>query len=755
MSLDFVQSYAPTPSRSTWRVAPEAYVPRRATYFTPRNSVLAAGPTVSRLPANADRKIESSMALHSNAAREAHRRPVANGQLPPGVNMVLDFPRMRGPGSRPVGIIDARALGTRQETDVMPFLSMSHPQRVPAGHSQPRGPSLDSRGVHMSERGASNSMNSVPSRHYGADRAPTESDRAVFDRDVAPVMLKPGSVRPLTATASARNMIHYTDHAHNDRDAQALITTGTKNKNVKLNSDPSTFQSLTGHVSSDRDAQGLFTAGSRNKNAKVSSDPSTFTTLTGHASSDRETQGLFVNGTKNKNVRFSSEPTTFISITDHASEPRDSMTSGPTAKRRRISFGGSADAAVANQQISDHRERHRDDHNMQPASTSRVSAGHAGSLMGKLKTGFQSLARPAVVSDHGDRGDQRAEVAFNSAPRSNARVGKAVSGRVDAGSISDHAFKERELLSSTVNNIGRSGRKENSSLRVEKAVSNHADRQRDHAATIVTSRVLASKMVKTSQGPVEQGTDRNKAPRESFREMPLQVTGALKAHSTGAAAAVPLSLTNKREENTRDSALVSTISSAGTARATARTSTPWNIRPQHESRDAKWVVPASAAASGRLQTRPAPPAKQSERVSSHVDAVVPLARSSGGVTRISRSTPGSVAAAADDTRTSRGSAFGGTTTALPQQNPVKTPLRLAPSGSQGNIDGSTRSVRTPVQHNDAPTAITNYGSLLRKPQIPGTVIFSEQRDNRSASVPGDVPRLAPLLKSNEFSVDGQ
>lgn len=706
MSLDFVQSYAPTPSRSAWRVSPNPYVPRRETFFTPRNEVLAAGPTMSRLPANADRKIASAEWLHDSATREAHRRPIANGQLPPGVDMILDFPRMRGPGSRPASIIDARALGTRQESDVMPSLAMTHHhQRVP--HAQPRGINVDSRGGHMSERGASDTMHpaSTPSRFYTGTAALTvESDRPADERDVAPAMTNTSASRPgkLLLKKTGANAYHQqTDHASRERQVHAALG---PNKGVK-------------------------------------------------------------------NVRFASEPTTFMTLTGHnESESRSeyALTSnGPVPKRRRIA--ANVTSIHSDQQKTDRVEKLRDDHSATGVVHSKV--------MGKLKTGAHSLARPDAVASSHKPNDEREKVHNVFTQKSNP-INRARNNFFVNNASSDHVTTDRDRLATiapaakTQTRLGHTG---SNTLRVEHVANNHAEKQREQAAPPATSRAV-SKLLRPQHGVIDQATDRKKPPRDSVHgEMPpVSSTLKLQGKASGAATIVP-SFSNKKTENLRDSLIyeMPTVSGAlklnnkpGSSAATVFPSmtnkspedtrdpvllglqggasmmkakaafnhaVPATVNAQHQARDVNWVPHSSSSAqSSRLQTRPTPPTQQTARVSSHVEAVVPLARASASTT--ARATPG--IALADDTRVSRGSVYGGTAIALPQQNPIKTPLRVEPA-----MVG--RTVRTAQQHDSASMASMIYGSLLRKPNVSGV---QEHRGNRASSLPGDVPRLAPLLK---------
>ena len=749
MSLDFVQSYAPTPSRSAWRVSPNAYVPRRETFFTPRNEVLSAGPTMSRLPGNADRKSMETAMLHENATREAHRRPVANGQLPPGVNLIMDFPRMRGPGSRPSSVIDARFLGTRQESDVLPTIGVAHHHHHRVPQTQPRGISLDSRGGQMAERGAFGTMHStVSSSHYStaasiAPASSTNSQREVDDRDFVPML-----TNARTGGLWQSTIDQQTDHASRDREIQyGLFGVNKGVKNVRFASDPSTFATLSDHNASEVREGTLTTSGPATKRRRIGASVTSMSAdqqKNDHVERHRDVHSVTAGANsgvfgKIKSGVHALARQLFVSSNHRPNDEREKMQNMFTQGRRHIKR--SASAHRVDVAASDHVSTDRD---------------HLATIQHSYKTntrfgntGKSSLRVEQTASNHAEK--QREHAAQPVASYAISKLSKNMShGAVSDQASSDRNKVPRESVQAEMPSFSRAYKLHNkgsssvASSAVPLLTNKNDEKMREPVVHEMPSNTRAMRLHNKGSGNSAAiahllTNKKDEKLRESMvYEMPA-VAGTLKLQNKGSSSAAMLpSLTNKKTEDTREPVLGLLHGGAvsKTKSALNHIAVPFAIEQEHQARDVNVVTFSnSSAPSQRLQTRHAPPLKQAGRVSSHMDSMAPLVTSSS-ISGAARTTPGLVLA--DDTRVSRGSTFSGTGNALPQHTPIKTPLRLGP----GTV---TRAVReTAAQKADSLVlAVASYGSLLRKPNVSGV---HEQRGSRSASLPGDVPRLAPMLK---------
>ena len=174
----FFASLEPTATKSTWRTCTGTPPPRRAHLWKPRGDVIAAAPAPTRVPGNADRKEALAGVIRQQAIIPA-KNIVYNAQLPPGVDMVLDFPRRGGP-TAPQVPHDPRVLGMRQEGTLQ--VQPTAPSRW-QGLRNPSGCALDSRAAHVSVRGGDAPVTSMRSLRGTAGTVRVVTSHAPSARD--------------------------------------------------------------------------------------------------------------------------------------------------------------------------------------------------------------------------------------------------------------------------------------------------------------------------------------------------------------------------------------------------------------------------------------------------------------------------------------------------------------------------------------------------------------------------------------------
>jgi len=165
--------------------------------------VIAAAPAPTRVPGNADRKEALAGVIRQQAIIPA-KNIVYNAQLPPGVDMVLDFPRRGGP-TAPQVPHDPRVLGMRQEGTLQ--VQPTAPSRW-QGLRNPSGCALDSRAAHVSVRGGDAPVTSMRSLRGTAGTVRVVTSHAPSARAAL------ASTTSLRASAVSRSRVQCTASSH-------------------------------------------------------------------------------------------------------------------------------------------------------------------------------------------------------------------------------------------------------------------------------------------------------------------------------------------------------------------------------------------------------------------------------------------------------------------------------------------------------------------------------------------------------------
>jgi hypothetical protein len=202
----FFATLQPTPQKSTWRRQCGPPERRRKHLWTPRGDVIAAAPTPTRMPGNADRKGALSEVIQHQAIIPA-KNVVYNAQLPPGVSMVLDNPRRTG-STAPLMPRDPRVLGMRQE-GALQVQPLAPGKWHGSGSAAFAGATIDSRAAHVSVRGGD--APAVPTRSLrgASSTMPLVTSHAPNMR--AALASTP---RPSTAFAVSRSQMQTLETSH-------------------------------------------------------------------------------------------------------------------------------------------------------------------------------------------------------------------------------------------------------------------------------------------------------------------------------------------------------------------------------------------------------------------------------------------------------------------------------------------------------------------------------------------------------------